>query len=246
MLRFFKAPALVLSVLILALATYVLGWSQIFTVEKIIVDSKDKKIVKDVITKITEPPAVVKIGQPLARVDRREIATRLREMLWVENIKLDRSLLSGELHIEIVARNPIGRLIPKDSTNVESIGFMDRDLESFYLPAEAVARALASGEWSEMPEISIQQDSKELRSDISKLIETLQGNSVKVERVIAKDQLAISTKLVTEGRRLDISWGSVKDLELKIEIMNRLLELKANKSVKNINLSNPISPIVSR
>ncbi len=246
MLRFFKAPALVLSVLILALATYVLGWSQIFTVEKIIIDSKDKKIVKDVMTKITEPPAVVKIGQPLARVDRREIATRLREMLWVENIKLDRRLLSGELHIEIVARNPIGRLIPKDSTNVESIGFMDRDLESFYLPAEAVARALASGEWSEMPEISIQQDSKELRSDISKLIETLQGNSVKVERVIAKDQLAISTKLVTEGRRLDISWGSVKDLELKIEIMNRLLELKANKSVKNINLSNPISPIVSK
>ncbi len=246
MLRFFKAPALVLSVLILALATYVLGWSQIFTVEKIIVDSKDKKIVKDVMTKITEPPAVVKIGQPLARVDRREIATRLREMLWVENIKLDRRLLSGELHIEIVARNPIGRLIPKDSTNVESIGFLDRDLESFYLPAEAVARALASGEWSEMPEISIQQDSKELRSDISKLIETLQGNSVKVERVIAKDQLAISTKLVTEGRRLDISWGSVKDLELKIEIMNRLLELKANKSVKNINLSNPISPIVSK
>ena len=246
MLRFFKAPALVLSVLILALATYVLGWSQIFTVEKIIVDSKDKKIVKDVMTKIIEPPAVVKIGQPLARVDRREIATRLREMLWVENIKLDRRLLSGELHIEIVARNPIGRLIPKDSTNVESIGFMDRDLESFYLPAEAVARALASGEWSEMPEISIQQDSKELRSDISKLIETLQGNSVKVERVIAKDQLAISTKLVTEGRRLDISWGSVKDLELKIEIMNRLLELKANKSVKNINLSNPISPIVSK
>lgn len=246
MLRFFKAPALVLSVLILALATYVLGWSQIFTVEKIIVDSKDKKIVKDVMTKITEPPAVVKIGQPLARVDRREIATRLREMLWVENIKLDRRLLSGELHIEIVARNPIGRLITKDSTNVESIGFLDRDLESFYLPAEAVARALASGEWSEMPEISIQQDSKELRSDISKLIETLQGNSVKVERVIAKDQLAISTKLVTEGRRLDISWGSVKDLELKIEIMNRLLELKANKSVKNINLSNPISPIVSK
>lgn len=246
MLRFFKAPALVLSVLILALATYVLGWSQIFTVEKIIVDSKDKKIVKDVMTKIIEPPAVVKIGQPLARVDRREIATRLREMLWVENIKLDRRLLSGELHIEIVARNPIGRLIPKDSTNVESIGFMDRDLESFYLPAEAVARALASGEWSEMPEISIQQDSKELRSDISKLIETLHGNSVKVERVIAKDQLAISTKLLTEGRRLDISWGSVKDLELKIEIMNRLLELKANKSVKNINLSNPISPIVSK
>lgn len=246
MLRFFKAPALVISILILALATYILGWSQIFTVEKIIVDSKDKKIVEDVMSKITQAPAVVEIGQPLARVDRREIATRLREMLWVENIKLDRRLLTGELHIGVIARNPIGRLIPKDSTNVESIGFIDRDLENFYLPAEAVARALASGEWSQMPEISIQKDSKELRSDIARLIQTLKDNSLKVERVIAKDQLAISTRLVKEGRRLDISWGSVKDLELKIEIMNRLLELKANKSVKNINLSNPISPIVSK
>ncbi|MEY3148782.1 MAG: hypothetical protein RL029_56 [Actinomycetota bacterium] len=246
MTRIIKAPVLVMSIVILALATYILGWSQIFTVEKIIIDSKDKKIVKDVMDKITKQPAVVEIGQPLARVDRREIATRLREMLWVENIKLERRLLSGELHISIIARDPIGRLIPRDSTNVESIGFMDRDLESFYLPTEAVARALAAGEWSEMPEISIQNDSRELRSDIAQLIETLQGNSLKVERVSAKGQISISTKLVNQGRRLDISWGSVKDLELKIEIMNRLLELKANKSVKNLNLSNPVSPIVSK
>jgi len=246
MAKIIKAPVLVLSIVILALATYILGWSQIFTVEKIIIDSKDKKIVKDVMDKISKQPAVVEIGQPLARVDRREIATRLREMLWVENIKLERRLLSGELHISIIARDPIGRLIPRDSTNVESIGFIDQDLESFYLPTEAVSRALAAGEWSEMPEISIQNDSRELRSDIAQLIKTLQGKSLKVERVNAKDQISISTKLVNQGRRLDISWGSVKDLELKIEIMNRLLELKANKSVKNLNLSNPTSPIVSR
>jgi len=246
MAKIIKAPVLVLSIVILALATYILGWSQIFTVEKIIIDSKDKKIVKDVMDKISKQPAVVEIGQPLARVDRREIATRLREMLWVENIKLERRLLSGELHISIIARDPIGRLIPRDSTNVESIGFIDQDLENFYLPTEAVARALAAGEWSEMPEISIQNDSRELRSDIAQLIKTLQGKSLKVERVNAKDRISISTKLVNQGRRLDISWGSVKDLELKIEIMNRLLELKANKSVKNLNLSNPTSPIVSR
>lgn len=246
MAKIIKAPVLVLSIVILALATYILGWSQMFTVEKIIIDSKDKKIVNDVMDKITKQPAVVEIGQPLARVDRREIATRLREMLWVENIKLERRLLSGELHISIIARDPIGRLIPRDSTNVNSIGFIDQDLENFYLPTEAVARALAAGEWSEMPEISIQNDSRELRSDIAQLIKTLQGKSLKVERVNAKDQISISTKLVNQGRRLDISWGSVKDLELKIEIMNRLLELKANKSVKNLNLSNPTSPIVSR
>jgi hypothetical protein len=33
-------------------------------------------------------------------------------------------------------------------------------------------------------------------------------------------------------------------LELKVEVMNRLLELKANKRVNFIDLSNPIAPIV--
>jgi hypothetical protein len=50
--------------------------------------------------------------------------------------------------------------------------------------------------------------------------------------------------VIRNGRKLDISWGSVKELDLKLEVLNRLLELKANKRVTFLDLSNPIAPIV--
>lgn len=245
-MQIFKKPILLLSLIVIAASAYILGWTKIFVVEKITIESADKKIVSDVLAKVTQTPAVVSIGQPLARVDRREIATRLREMLWIENIKLDRNLFTGELQIKIVPRNPIGKLVAKDSTNVETVGFLDQDLEYFYLPRQAVIRAINAGEWSELPEISFQDDDSEVRQDVADLLRVLQENSLKVERVTAKDQLSISTKAVFNDRRLDITWGSVKELELKLEILQRLIELKANKYVKNVNLSNPVSPIVSR
>lgn len=245
-MQIFKKPILLLSLIVIAASAYILGWTKIFVVEKITIESADKKIVSDVLAKVTQTPAVVSIGQPLARVDRREIATRLREMLWIENIKLDRNLFTGELQIKIVPRNPIGKLVAKDSTNVETVGFLDQDLEYFYLPRQAVIRAINAGEWSELPEISFQDDGAEVRQDVADLLRVLQENSLKVERVTAKDQLSISTKAVFNDRRLDITWGSVKELELKLEILQRLIELKANKYVKNVNLSNPVSPIVSR
>ncbi|MEN9516591.1 MAG: hypothetical protein RLZZ159_457 [Actinomycetota bacterium] len=245
-MQIFKKPILLLSLIVIAASAYILGWTKIFVVEKITIESADKKIVSDVLAKVTQTPAVVSIGQPLARVDRREIATRLREMLWIENIKLDRNLFTGELQIKIVPRNPIGKLVAKDSTNVETVGFLDQDLEYFYLPRQAVIRAVNAGEWSELPEISFQDDGSEVRQDVADLLRVLQENALKVERVTAKDQLSISTKAVFNDRRLDITWGSVKELELKLEILQRLIELKANKYVKNVNLSNPVSPIVSR
>lgn len=245
LLRLFRKPLLVISIFLLAIAAYVLGWTKVFVVEKVIIDSKDKKVVREVLQKINQSPAVIETGQPLARVDRREIATRLREMLWIENVKLDRRLFSGELHLEIVPRNPVGRLVAKDSTNLESIGFMDKDLEYFFLPAVAVNRAISSGEWSDLPEIAFLDDSDEVRAAVRDLLQVLADYNLQVRAVAAKDQMSLSTKVLYNGRKLDISWGSVNQLELKLQILERLMLLKANRNVTAVNLSNPVTPIVS-
>jgi hypothetical protein len=42
---------------------------------------------------------------------------------------------------------------------------------------------------------------------------------------------------------LEVYWGNVKELDLKLEVLNRLLELKENRSAKSFDLSNPLSPI---
>mgnify|MGYP007127780877 FL=1 len=59
-----------------------------------------------------------------------------------------------------------------------------------------------------------------------------------------KSPTEFSSLIVRDSKKLDIYWGSVKELELKIEVMERLLELKENKRITSVNLANPIAPIV--
>ena len=253
----FPRPALLLSVVVLIGAAYLLGWSKVFVVDTIVIETKNKEVAQEVRAKLAESPEVVKLGDPLARVDRREIASRLRELLWVENIQLDRRLISGEVRISIIPRDPIGRLTTASSTNVESIGFMGSDLEIFYLPRSAVDRAIATGEtnWGKIPEISFQGEyqgdprdtSKAIREHIKSLVSILNEKGYRAKQISVKSPTEVSSSIVKSGaqsrRNLDIFWGSVNELPLKIEVLERLLELEENKRATYFNLSNPVSPI---
>ena len=248
--QFLPKPILVFSLLILVGAAYLLGWSKIFVVEKIVIASQDKDVVKEITMKIAQPPSVVKIGQPLARVDRREIASRLRELLWVDNVELDRKIFTGEVLIKVIPRSPIARLVSTNSNNVESVGFMSKDLDFFYLPRQAVQQAIATGEtnWGDIPELNfsgeIASSTNAEREDIRELIRTLSTQGYGIRRITVKSPMEFSSSIMRDTRKLDIYWGSVKELPLKIEVMERLLDLKENKRVKSINLSNPVAPIV--
>jgi hypothetical protein len=249
----FPRPALLLSAVILIGAAYLLGWSKIFVVESIVIETKNKEVAQEVQAKLMENPAVIKMGDPLARVDRRTIASRLREMLWVENIKLNRKLFSGEVSIQVIPRDPIGRLTPASSTSVESVGFLGADLEIFYLPRSAVTNAIATGEtnWGKIPEISFQgeyqgdprETSREIRDEIKALISALSDKGYRSLQITVKSPTEMSSAISKDGRRLDIYWGSVNELPLKIEVLERLLELKENRRAKYFNLSNPVSPL---
>jgi len=248
--QFLPKPILIFSLLILVGAAYLLGWSKIFVVEKIVVASQDRDVVKEITMKIAQPPSVVKIGQPLARVDRREIASRLRELLWVDNVELDRKIFTGEVLIKVIPRSPIARLVSTNSNNVESVGFMSQDLDFFYLPRQAVQQAIATGEtnWGDIPELNfsgeIASSTNAEREDIRELIRTLSTQGYGIRGITVKSPTEFSSSIMRDTRKLDIYWGSVKELPLKIEVMERLLDLKENKRVKSINVSNPVAPIV--
>lgn len=252
----FRLPplALLLSTAIIAGLAYLLGWSNAFVVEKIVIQTQSKDVSQEVKAKLAQNPAVVKIGDPLARVDRRAIASRLRELLWVENIQLDRRLFAGEVLISVIPREPIARITTSTSATVDSIGFLGADLEIFYLPRSAVDKAISSGEtnWGSIPEVSFQgefqggasETTDAIRQDIRTLLESLIKNDVKVKQVVAQSPTELSTKVSKSGKTLDIYWGSVNELSLKMEVLERLMALKENKRARYFNLSNPVSPIV--
>jgi len=252
----FRLPplALVVSTAILAGLAYLLGWSNTFIVEKIVIQTQNREISREVKAKLAESPAVVKNGDPLARVDRRAIASRLRELLWVENIQLDRRMFAGEVLITVIPRDPIARITTATIATVDSVGFLGADLEIFYLPRTAVDKAISSGEtnWGAIPEVSFQgefqggagETSDAIRQDIRTLIDTLTSAEFNVKEVVAQSPSELSTKVAKSEKTLDIYWGSVNELSLKIEVLERLMALKENKRARYFNLSNPISPIV--
>ncbi|MEY3168230.1 MAG: hypothetical protein RLY44_210, partial [Actinomycetota bacterium] len=133
------------------------------------------------------------------------------------------------------------------SANPSEVSFLSTDLEIFYVPREEVAKAAKSGDvdWLSLPTLLLGFDEKALKEDVNVLIAALKDSGAELKSIAAPNRETLRSQVRINGRELDISWGSVKELDLKFEVMNRLLELKANKNVKRIDLSSPTSPIVS-
>jgi hypothetical protein len=250
-------PRLILpiSILLIGALAYLLGFSQVFVVKEIKIDIKDKSIERQVKARLSQPPAVVKLGDQIARVDRREIANRLRQFAWVENVELDRNLINGKLLINIISRTPIARLTSTTSPQSVTIGFMGKDLDYFYLPRQAIDQAISSGDksWQQIPELTLPAGStdgadNQLKAAARELIELfnqeLAPRGFELMRINARDNASFITSANYSGRNIEISWGSINDLGLKVEVLERLLAQDENKKVRKINLIDPLKPTV--
>ena len=110
-----------------------------------------------------------------------------------------------------------------------------------------MAKAAKSGDadWLSLPNLSLGSSERSLIEDVVVLMAALPGIGAEINSVTAPNRDSIKTLIRYKERELDVSWGSVKELELKFEVMARLLELKANRNVKRVDLSAPLAPIVS-
>ena len=125
------------------------------------------------------------------------------------------------------------------------IGFLDKNLEIFYLAADQVADAQAAGQvdWSGLPKLKIANQS-ELKSDVALLLEELSRANAKVLYLSAPSRDKFRSKVDIAGRELDVFWGSVNEFPLKFEVLVRLMALKENRRAKEFDLSTPLSPVV--
>ena len=234
-------------------SAYLFGWSDLFPVKQILINESDKSIARELKLKLDESPKAILIGQPIARVDKRVITSRLQSLIWVDEVEIKRDFLKGDVTISVSPRSAIARLSGKSESPASDFAFLGSELEVFYVSKDAVEKAARTGDtnWLKLPTLSLADGTigeggdRAILQDVRTLMESIVsfGGEVKEIRAPERDSLATVISL-TEGE-LDISWGSVNELELKFEILERLLDLKANKNVKRVDLSNPISPIVS-
>lgn len=226
---------------------YLLGWSNLFPVKSVEIAEKDRTIVQELRARLNESPAPIVVGDPMARVDKREITSRLRTLIWVEGVEVRRNFFSGVVRISVEPRSAIAQLDSRWSANPGEVGFLGSDLEFFFVPRSEVAKAAKSGDadWLALPNLALGSSEGALIKDVANLMEAIAGIDARVTSVTAPDRESIKATIEYKERELDISWGSVNELPLKFEVLERLVELKANRNVKRIDLSAPLSPIVS-
>jgi cell division protein FtsQ len=198
----------------LAGATYVLGYSTLFTVSSIEVIGSNKPIT----TGITK-------GEKLARVEPRAISTKIEMLDWVKSADVSRNWINGKVVISLTPRTPIA--IYKDQV-IDSSG-------SSFLPQGEPPQGLI-----EIHAASI-EDAVKAVAFFTELPEEL-NSSLTVVKVRATGALVLLVE--NNGKKVELRWGTDSDNELKTKVYKALIALPENADIKRVDVSAPHAPIV--
>lgn len=231
----------ILVTLLFAALAYVLGWTNVFAVKSFeVVDENPDR--KTVIEKTLDLAS--QVGKPIARIDRRELNGKLRNLTWASQVDLSRNFVTGKVTLAIEPEVVMARLNSSWTAAPGHIPFLAEDLSVIYVNQDEanfleVSELLKKG--SGLPEINMGSEDDQLKGSLRDLVAKL--NQWTILGINAPDGGNISSTLILDGRQLEVYWGNVKELDLKLEVLNRLLELKENRRAKSFDLSNPLSPI---
>ena len=206
-----------LGITLFALIVYLIAWSSLFTVSKVVVTGTEQSSIQKL--------SGVIIGEKLARVEPRAVGRKLQEELWVESVKLSRNWINGTVTIEITPRIPIGIFAGR---------FIDTAGTIFDIP----------GGFSQSLPIVEAYSTEFGLSAIKLFTEFPKTFRSKVITIKAKNQDSFEVNLKEDSRNITLMWGSNSDLNLKIKVYEALVVLKENSKISLIDVSAPHAPIV--
>ena len=199
---------------VLAAATYVLGYSSFFTVSSVEVGGSKNPV----------NPGIT-IGEKLARVEPREIASKLENLDWVASANISRNWINGKVTVELTERTPVAIF---NNHVIDSTG------QSFVLRNEPTK-----------PLVEIQAGDLEAAVSAVTFFTSLPeelNSTLKVVKV--RSTGAFVLEIDNGGKNLEIRWGTNSDNVLKIKVYKALLALPENASIKRVDVSAPHAPIV--
>jgi len=204
----------VISALVLAAATYVLGYSSFFTVSAVEVLGSKNQV----------NPGVT-IGEKLARVEPRAIAAKLETLDWVESVNVSRNWINGKVSVEVTERTPVAIF---NNQVIDSTG------KSFVLRAEPSKPLIQIQAGDLEAAVTAVNFFTTLPAELN--------STLKVVKV--RSTGAFVLEIDNGGKNLEIRWGTNSDNELKIKVYKALLALPENASIKRVEVSAPHAPIV--
>ena len=203
-----------LAILLLAAASYVLGWSTLFTVSSVEIKGTANYL-----------PITVKVGEKLARVEPRAVAAIYENYDFIRDAKVSRNWLTGKVTITITARTPIAIY---NNQAIDELGkaFVIKGPVPASLPtiqaATADAAIAAVDFYSALPQ--------EIKSGMTVL--KVRSTGAYVLEVNVGDRI------------IEVRWGVPTDNALKAKVYKALLAESENAKIKRMDLSAPHAPIV--
>lgn len=218
--------AIAISVSLLGSATYLLGWSSLFNVERILLKgaptTQSEKAISQTIG--------ISIGTKMARVHTRSIENRLMRFAWIESVEISRHWFSGELSLKVKPRTPIALY----NSTPDKVEWIDQSGETFSLPG--------SGE-KNLPRVQATSAGNGLAA-IALFTALPEEFRSQIDLITALSSENFLMSLQYKARDIRLIWGDGEDTELKVAVFNELLGMAENKSISMIDLSAPHAPIV--
>jgi len=204
-----------------AVLTYIFAWSPIFSVRTISAVGAPVDVSEAALISKSQ----IRIGEKLSRIEPRSIERSLEELSWIKQASIERDWIKGKVTIAVTPRVAVGMYKGKA---IDSSGTL------FVIPGKVPAG---------LPQVSAA--SPKLGLEAIALFTNLPSQiQQSIISVTASNSNSISSWQAFNGQKLKVTWGSVRDLDLKVTVLQALLELPENQSIKRVDLSAPHAPIV--
>jgi len=213
------------AVAVIALA-YLLGWSPLFTVDKVTITGSPNSAVQSEIAKISQ----VEIGQKLARVNPSSVERKVSQIPWIKDVSLSRNWVSGEVDISLTPRKPVAFFNAQESLGQT----IDLEGELFTLPGFSS---------TDLAQISAKSPQSALKAN-ELFIALPEDFRKRVTLMTATSTETFTFNTLYKGREIRVRWGDSQEISLKISVIEKLLALPENKSITLIDVVAPHAPIV--
>lgn len=206
--------ALLSSLALLSIATYILGWSSLFTVSSVEITGTQ-----------TQLSSGISKGEKLARIEPRAIAAKFETIDWVADAKVSRNWINGKVRIKIIERTPVAIF---NNTVFDSKG------NSFVLRGTPVSPLV------QIQAIDLAAAKKAV-TFFSSLPADLKSTLTVVK---VRNSGSLVLEVNNAGNNHEIRWGDDSDNELKLKVYKALIALPENALIKRVDVSAPHAPIV--
>jgi cell division septal protein FtsQ len=212
-----------LAMILLIGAAYLLGWSNVFTINRVDVIGAPSS------TETTLIKNSIPLGQKLARLEPKHLNATLTSFAWLDRYSVSKNWLNGIVKVQVWTRTPLavvgGKLIDGEGKVFELPGNSGKELpliNSASLPGQLFAVKLL---------VSLPQNIRKSLLTIT----TVGTHSAR---------LVVLEKSLSSPHPLTIIWGDLSSSELKGRVYYSLIALPENDKISLVDVSAPHAPIV--